>query len=384
MKIKTIEEAKEYFAGIVTSQLDRSKTLGKKEWIDYKKLAPIKIGLIAGDGIGPSIMNEAEKILKFLLVEEEKENKIEFNIIDGLTIENRVKAMKAVPDDVLKKIKECQITLKGPTTTPKKGDSWPNIESDNVLLRKELDLFANIRPIKIPKENINWIFFRENTEGAYALGNKGIEIEDIALDFKVTTNKGSERILELAFNYAKENKINEVIVVTKSNIIKATDGKFLNIAEKISEKYQGIKLDHWFVDIFSAKLLDRKRRTSFRVIVLPNLYGDIITDEAAELQGGVGTAGSANIGKQYAMFEAIHGSALRMVEEGRAKYSNPMSLFRAIVMLLNHIGYIEKANKLEEILDESIKEEKNIITGREDGATSSQFTDNILEKLSKK
>jgi len=190
--------------------------------------------------------------------------------------------------------------------------------------------------------------------------------------------------LELAFNYAKENKINEVIVVTKSNIIKATDGKFLNIAEKISEKYQGIKLDHWFVDIFSAKLLDRKRRTSFRVIVLPNLYGDIITDEAAELQGGVGTAGSANIGKQYAMFEAIHGSALRMVEEGRAKYSNPMSLFRAIVMLLNHIGYIEKANKLEEILDESIKEEKNIITGREDGATSSQFTDNILEKLSKK
>jgi isocitrate dehydrogenase (NAD+) len=382
MKNKSIKKAKEYFAKIVEEQLNRIKFLEQEKWINYKELKPIKIGLIAGDGIGPYIVNEAKRVLKFLLKREEGNNKIQFKDINGLTIENRAKVIKAIPLNVLKEIKKCHAILKGPTTTPKKGDKWPNIESANVALRKELDLFANIRPVKIPKKSINWIFFRENTEGAYALGNKGIDITDeLAVDFKITTNQGSERIIKMAFDYAKKNRINRVTVVTKANIIKTTDGKFLNIAENIAKNYKGIELDNWFVDIFSAKLLDSKRRKEFKVMVLPNLYGDIITDEAAEIQGGVGTAGSANIGKKYAMFEAIHGSALRMVKEGRAKYSNPSSILRASVMLLQHIGFINQANKLDKAIDFCEKNRKIIITGRANGATCSEFTNCILEKI---
>ncbi len=384
MKNKNIEKAKEHFVKIIEEQLSRVKSLEKGEWIDYKKIKPIRIGLIAGDGIGPYIVKEAERVLKFLLKKEEENGKIQFSNIKGLTIENRVKHKKAIPAKVLEEIKKCHAFLKGPTTTPKKGDQWLNIESANVALRKELDLFANIRPIKILRKGIDWTFFRENTEGAYALGNKGIDItDDLAIDFKITTTQGSERIIKLAFDYAKKNKINKVTVVTKANIIKATDGKFLTVAEGIAKKYVGIKLDNWFIDIFSAKLLDLKRRKEFKVVVLPNLYGDIITDEAAEIQGGVGTAGSANIGRKYAMFEAIHGSALRMVEEGRAKYSNPLSILRAAVMLLQHIGFIDQANKLDKAINSCTKNKKLIITGRSNGATCSELTNCILEKIKK-
>ena len=377
-----IEQAKEHFVKIMNEQLDRISSLEKEEWIEYENLKPIKIGFVAGDGIGPYIMDEARKILSFLLKDEIENNEVEFIDINGLTIENRAKVMQAVPTDVLSEIKKCHVILKGPTTTPMKGDKWPNIESANVALRKELDLFANIRPVKVPEKNIDWIFFRENTEGAYALGSQGINVsEDLAIDFTVTTTQGSERIVKLAFEYAKKNNKNKVTVVTKANVIKTTDGKFLSVAEKVAKDYEGIELDHWFVDILSAKLLDEKRREQFGVMVLPNLYGDIITDEAAELQGGVGTAGSANIGKRYAMFEAIHGSALRMVEEGRAKYSNSLSVLRASAMLLQHIGFIDKSNMLDKALDRSIKENKVIITGRDDGATSSEFSDYVLDIL---
>jgi len=383
MKNENIRKAKEYFAKIVEEQLNRVKSLKEEEeWIDYKKLKPIKIGLIAGDGIGSCIVSETRRVLKFLLKEEEINGKIQFKDIDGLTIENRVKAMKAIPLNVLKEIKKCHVILKGPTTTPKKGDQWPNIESANVALRKELDLFANFRPIKIHQKGIDWTFFRENTEGAYALGNKGINItDDLAIDFKITTTQGSERIIKLAFDYAKKNKIDKITVVTKANIIKTTDGKFLNIAENIAKKYDRIELDHWFIDIFSAKLLDPKRRKEFKIIVLPNLYGDIVTDEAAEIQGGVGTAGSANIGRKYAMFEAIHGSALRMVKEGRVKYSNPSSTLRAAAMLLRHIGFINQANKLNRAIDICTNERKIVITGRSNGATCSEFADCVLENI---
>jgi len=382
MKNKNIRKAKEHFAKIVEEQLNRIKSLEEEKWIDYKKLKPIKIGFVAGDGIGPYIAKEAKRVLKFLLKKEEENGDIQFRDIDGLTIENRVKAMKAIPLNVLKEIKKCHVILKGPTTTPKKGDQWPNIESANVALRKELDLFANFRPVKIRQKGINWVFFRENTEGAYALGNKGIDItDDLAIDFKITTTQGSERIIRLAFDYAKKNKIDKVTVVTKANIIKATDGKFLSIAENMAKKYTGIELDHWFVDIFSAKLLDPKRRREFKVVVLPNLYGDIITDEAAEMQGGVGTAGSANIGRKYAMFEAIHGSALRMVKERRIKYSNPSSILRAAAMLLQHIGFINQANKLNKAIDICENNKKIVITGRSNGTTCSKFTNCILEKI---
>jgi len=381
---EAVERAKEHFGKLVEEQLQRVERMKSGEgWIDYSTLKPIIIGVVGGDGIGPYICQHAHKILEFMLSEEVKNGKIEFRVIEGLTIENRAKAGKAIPDDVLEEIKKCHVILKGPTTTPKKGDPWPNIESANVFMRRALDLFANVRPVRVPEQGIDWVFFRENTEGAYMLGSKGINItDDVAFDFKVITTPGAERIIRLAFDYAKKNKINKVTVVTKANVVKTTDGKFLNVAEKIAKEYPEVEWDDWFIDIMTAKLIDPARRSQFRVIVLPNLYGDICTDEAAQIQGGVGTAGSANIGKRYAMFEAIHGSAPRMVQEGRAKYADPSSIIKAAAMLLNHIGYPEKSKKLEMALDICSQYERKIrITGRSDGATGEEFAKYIMETL---
>ncbi|MBQ2755845.1 MAG: isocitrate/isopropylmalate dehydrogenase family protein, partial [Oscillospiraceae bacterium] len=306
-----------------------------------------------------------------------------FKMIDGLTIENRVAANKAIPDDVLAEIKSCHVILKGPTTTPKAGDPWPNIESANVAMRKELDLFANVRPVKVPDQGIDWTFFRENTEGAYTLGSCGVDVDDeLSFDFTVTTTEGTERIARLAYEFAKNNGKDMVSIVTKANIIKKTDGKFLKICQRIGEEYPEINTNDWFIDIMTAKLIDEKRRKDFKVFILPNLYGDIITDEAAEFQGGVGTAGSANIGKRYAMFEAIHGSAPRMMSEGRGCYADPCSMLRATVLLLSHIGKIEQSKKLERALDICMFEEKKLtVTGRDTGCTCEAFGNYVMETI---
>jgi isocitrate dehydrogenase (NAD+) len=336
-----------------------------------------------GDGIGPIISQETQRILEFVLEDEVKTGKIEFRTIDGLTIENRAEHLAAIPEDVLEELKACHVILKAPTTTPEKGDEWPNIESANVAMRRYLDLFANVRPVKVPKEGIDWVFFRENTEGAYVLGSKGILVtEDLAFDFKVITKQGAERIIRMAFEYAKNNNIDKVTVVTKANVVKTTDGLFLDTATRIGKEYPGIDWEGWYIDIMTAKLVDPKRRTQFRVMVLPNLYGDILTDEAAEFQGGVGTAGSANIGKRYAMFEAIHGSAPRMMREGRGKYADPSSLIRAAAMMLRHIGFGERAEKLEMALDICGQYEKRIaITGRADGCTAEELGEYLMETM---
>ena len=381
---KEIEAAKEHFGKLLEEQLERVELMKQAEdWLDYAKVKPIVIGIVGGDGIGPFITKEAQRVLEFLLKKEVATGKVQLKVIKGLTIENRAKVMKTIPDDVLAEIKTCHVLLKGPTYTPKKGDKWPNIESANVAMRRILDLFANVRPVKVPEEGIDWIFFRENTEGAYVLGGKGVNItKDLAVDFKVTTTQGSERIAEMAFDYAKKNNINKVTVVTKANVVKTTDGKFLSVAEQVAKRYPSVEWDDWFVDIMTAKLVDPKRRTQFKVVLLPNLYGDIITDEAAEFQGGVGTAGSANIGKRYAMFEAIHGSAPRMVEEGRAEYADPASILRATVMLLKHIGFLAEAKKLEMALDVCGQYEKKVsTTGRSDGATGAEFADYLMRTI---
>ena len=379
-----IEEAKTHFENLVKEQLERVEVMKKAgDWVDYTTLKPIIIGLVGGDGIGPFITKHAQAILEFLLKEELENGSVELRIIEGLTIENRAKVMKAIPDDVLVELKKCHVLLKGPTTTPRKGDKWPNIESANVTMRRELDLFANVRPVKVPEKNIDWMFFRENTEGAYVLGSRGINIsEDLSIDFKVITKQGSDRIIRLAFEYAKKNNINRVTVVTKANVVKATDGRFLAMAGEIAKEYPEVEWDDWYIDIMTAKLIDPARQSQFRVFVAPNLYGDIITDEAAQIQGGVGTAGSANIGKQYSMFEAIHGSAPRMLDEGRAQFADPSSIIKAAALLLNHIGYIEKAKRLEMALDIcSTIEKKIVITGRDNGATGEEFARYIMDTL---
>lgn len=379
-----IEKSKEHFAKIVIEQLERiEKMKASEEWTDYSKLGTIRIGIVGGDGIGPYICGHARTVLETMLKDEIASGKVELVTIEGLTIENRVKVLKAIPDDVLDQLKTCHVVLKGPTTTPKKGDQWPNIESANVAMRRELDLFANVRPVRVPEQGVDWIFFRENTEGSYVLGSRGINVNDeLAIDFCVATKQGTDRIIKLAFEHAKKNGIKNVTAITKANVIKATDGKFLATMERIAKNYPGITWDDWFIDIMTAKLIDPYRRKDFRVMVLPNLYGDILTDEAAQIQGGVGTAGSANIGKQYAMFEAIHGSAPRMVEEGRGHYADPSSIIKGASMLLNHIGFVEKAVKLEMALDVCCQYEKRIkMTGRSDGATGEQFSKYLLETL---
>lgn len=379
-----ISGAVKAFEALLKAQLERNDRIkATKDFTDYAKLDKIVIGVCGGDGIGPVITAESARVLKYMLADEVKSGKIEFRNIDGLTIENRIAHMQAIPDDVLAELKECDVILKGPTTTPQAGDGLPNIESANVAMRKALDLFANVRPVRIPDEGIDWTFFRENTEGAYAVGSCGINVTDeLALDFVVTTTEGTERIARLAYNYARANKKDRVSIIQKANVIKTTDGKFLNICRRIGEEYPEITTDEWYIDITTAKLIDPKRRKDFKVFVLPNLYGDIITDEAAEFQGGVGTAGSANIGKKYAMFEAIHGSAPRMVKEGRAQYADPCSMLRASAMLLSHIGYTDKSEKLDKALDICMQTEKKlVITGRSDGCTCEEFGDYVMQTL---
>ncbi|MBQ7370037.1 MAG: isocitrate/isopropylmalate dehydrogenase family protein [Clostridia bacterium] len=383
---KNLELACEKFRKILEEQLVRVENMKSQgDFVDYKSLDVLKIGVCGGDGIGPVITSQARRVLEFILADLVKAGKVEFVDIEGLTIENRIAKGKAIPDDVMDALKACHIILKGPTTTPQKGSGMPNIESANVAMRKALDLFANIRPVKVPEEGINWTIFRENTEGGYAVGSSGFNVtDDLAVDFTITTKQGSDRIARLAYDYARKNGLNRVSLVTKANVIKTTDGNFLEDCHKVADLYPEIVTDEWYADIMTAKLVDPKRRKDFKVLLLPNLYGDIISDEAAEFQGGVGTAGCANIGKKYAMFEAIHGSAPRMVTEGRAKYADPCSMLRACVMLLSHIGLQDRADKLERALDIcSFEEKKYVITGRATGATCAEFGDYVMTTLQK-
>ena len=375
-----IEAAVAQFRTLLNEQLAREDRMEQGEPSkDFQKMEKIVIGIAAGDGIGPIITEETVTVLEYLLKDEIKKGRIELRRIEGLTIENRLEKGQAVPDDTLAAIKACDVLLKGPTTTPKGG----TMESANVTLRRELDLYANVRPVTIPEEGIDWIFYRENTEGEYVLGSRGVEIPNkLCMDFKVTTKAGTQRICRAAFDYAKRNGKTEVAIVTKANIMKKTDGSFSAIAHEVAADYPEIHAEDWYIDIMTANLVNPAIRSKFQVFVLPNLYGDIITDEAAQLQGGVGTAGSANIGDRYAMFEAIHGTAPRMLEEGLGDYANPQSLMRAAEMMLRHISLTDAADRLKKALDICTETEKRVvITGDRDGATGKEFTSYLLEKL---
>lgn len=367
-----INEACGAFCRLLKEQLERIDSM-KSEKVDLQKKEKIVIGLIDGDGIGPIIMAQAKRVLKMLLRDEAERGSVVFKDIDGLTIENRLKCNSSVPPDVLCQIKECDVILKGPTTTPHGG----SLESANVSLRRELDLFANLRPVAIPSEGIEWVFFRENTEGEYVLGSRGVELPGLAVDFKVTTDLGTERIARAAFEYARNNQKNRVSIVTKANIMKKTDGKFTDICHRVASEYPEISVDDWYIDIMTANLVNPSVRNQFQVVLLPNLYGDIITDEAAQLQGGVGTAGSANIGDRYAMFEAIHGSAPRMLDEGLGEYASPESILRAVVMLLRHICRFFAADRLERALNSCTV----AVDGTRKGNTCEEYGDSIINAL---
>ena len=375
-----IQRAIDDFETLLREQMDRVDRMKDGGYFPYCDINKgVTIGLIGGDGIGPVIMRESERLLRKLLADEIESGKVTLKVIDGLTIENRSALGKSVPDDVLAEIKSCDVLLKGPTTTPKGG----SMESANVTLRRELDLFANVRPVSVPDEGIDWTFFRENTEGEYVLGSRGIEIpRRMTMDFKVTTEPGTRRIARAAFDFARANGKTKVAIVTKANIMKKTDGSFSRICHEIATEYPEIEAEDWYIDIMAANLVNRDIRNQFQVFVLPNLYGDIITDEAAQIQGGVGTAGSANLGSKYAMFEAIHGSAPRMVEEGLAEYANPSSIFKATEMMIRQLGFAEKADRLADALYVcGEKEKKIVVTGTRDGARCSEYADYVMSKL---
>ena len=372
------EDALNHFKALLDAQIARAERIRNAAPAKrYGADTPVTVGLVPGDGIGPVIMDETKRVIDVLLKDELEAGTIALRPIDGLTIERRLELGQSVPEDVLTAVKACDVLLKGPTTTPSGGEL---LESANVALRRELDLFANVRPVSVPEQGIDWMFFRENTEGEYAIGGKGIEIPGLlTMDFKVTTVAGTKRIARAAFEYARKNGKTHVAIVTKSNIMKKTDGMFSILCREVAAEYPEIQADEYFIDIMSANLLKPAMRSQLQVFVMPNLYGDILTDEAAQIQGGVGTAGSANTGDRYAMFEAIHGSAPRMIARGMGDYANPESILRAAVMLLRHIGMPEKADKLDAAIDLTAKTVP--ITGTKEGNTCQGFGDALIQNL---
>ena len=281
---KYIEAAVEQFRTLLNEQIARERKMEQdKRYTDYKKLDKIIIGICGGDGIGPIISAESERLLQFILKDEIAAGKIELRTIEGLTIENRIAHNQAIPDDVLAEIKACNVILKAPTTTLKGG----TLESANVAMRRELDLYANVRPVAVPELGIDWTFFRENTEGEYVLGSRGVEIPDtLAFDFKVTTNEGTKRIARAAFEYAKNNGKTNVAIVTKANIMKKTDGKFSELCHEVAKDYPGITAEDWYIDIMTANLVNERVRSNFQVILLPNLYRRGSADTGRRRHGG--------------------------------------------------------------------------------------------------
>ena len=367
-----INQACDAFRKILEEQQARVANMNTDK-TDFSTKKVVTIGVVDGDGIGPLITKQATRVLEKLLADEISAGTVVLKYIEGLTIENRMACNQPIPSSVLAEIKTCDVILKGPTTTPHGG----TMESANVTMRRELDLYANCRPVSIPEKNIDWMFFRENTEGEYVLGSRGVELPGMAVDFKVTTDAGTKRIARAAFEYAKNNGKTHLSVVTKANIMKKTDGKFTAICHEIAKDYPDITVEDYYIDIMTANLLKEPLREKFQVILLPNLYGDIITDEAAQLQGGVGTAGSANIGDRYAMFEAIHGSAPRMIERGMGEYANPASIIKAAAMLLRHICRPDAARRIEEAMDACTVE----VFSDGSAATAAEYTDALLELL---
>ena len=375
-----IDQAAEHFRTLLAQQLQRQERMAQGSPAkDFAHMDHIVIGLIPGDGIGPIIMAQARRVLEKLLADEITHGRVELRDIQGLTIENRTAQGKAIPEDVLAAMKACDVLLKGPTETPKGG----TLESANVAMRRELDLYANVRPVSVPELGIDWAFFRENTEGEYALGSRGIEVPGmLSMDFKVTTDAGTRRIAKAAFDFARANGKTNVAIVTKANIMKKTDGMFTRICHEVAADYPEITADDWYIDIMTANLVNPEIRSKFQVFVLPNLYGDIITDEAAQIQGGVGTAGSANTGSRYAMFEAVHGTAPRLIADGEGDYANPASILKAAELLLRHIAMAGKADKLAAAMHLCTETERRVVmTGHRDGASCAEFGDYLLEKL---
>ena len=384
---ENIEEAKRKFAELIEGEAARISAMeDAEEPVDFTKLDKIIVGIMPGDGTGTILTPLALKVMQELVGEEIASGKIEIRTIEGMTIENRIEKMESLPEECLEEIKKCHVLLKGPMVTPRAGDEMPNLVSANSLLRRSLDLYAAVRPIDIPEKNIHWTFFRENIEGEYIWGNKGIQVdEDLAIDFKVATKQECERLAKAAFEFARKNGRKNVTIVTKANIVKLVDGNFIKAVRKVGEQYPDIEIQERLVDAMAAKMMDPSFNKGIEVVILPNLYGDIVTDAAAEYQGGIGTASSSNIGDRYALFEAIHGTGPALFEIGREHYANPCSLIRAMGQMLAHIGFTDRNELLEKALSITNGPDASMFVNSydENSATAEEFTDYIIDTIKK-
>lgn len=327
------------------------------------------IMLIEGDGIGPEISNSVVKIIDAAGLKLNYDRQTAG--ADVIETEGT-----PLPQRVLDSIKRNKIALKAPVTTP----IGKGFRSVNVQLRKELDLFANLRPCKnLPGiqtrfENVDIVVVRENTEDLYAGIERQVD-ENTAESIKIITRCASERIAKFAFEYALKNGRNEVCVVTKANIMKLSDGLFLNTFRDIASNYPQVKTREILVDNLCMQLVQNP--SQFDVLVLPNLYGDIVSDLCAGLIGGLGVAQGANIGKDYAVFEPVHGSAPDIKGQNKA---NPTALLLSAVEMLRFIDENIYADKIEHALFKTLEQGKctNDLGG---SLTTTQFTDAIIENL---
>ena len=330
-----------------------------------------KVTLIPGDGIGYEISESLVEIFKVAKVP------VEFETENAGT-DVYEKTGELIPESLYESVEKNKIAIKGPITTP----IGKGFRSINVYLRKKYDLYTNFRPsrnlpgIETRYKNIELAIFRENTEGIY-IGEEKFEDEEktSAIAIKRITRKGSERIIKSAFEYAKNNKISKVTVVHKANILKYTDGMFLEIAREVAKNYEGIDLEELIIDNMCMQLVTNPER--FKVIVTMNLYGDILSDLVAGLVGGLGVAPGANIGDDIAIFEAVHGSAPDIAGQNKA---NPLALLLSSLEMLKYLNLNDFAQKIENAILKTL--ESDCKTGDLGGnATTTEFTKKIIENL---
>ncbi|MCG8540410.1 MAG: isocitrate/isopropylmalate dehydrogenase family protein [Clostridia bacterium] len=331
------------------------------------------ITLIPGDGIGPEVINSAKKVIEATGIN------VKWDIVNAGEDVYRQRGV-LVPHEVYTSIEKNRVVLKGPITTP----IGCGFRSINVLLRKKYELFANVRPVKkmmgvdTPFEDVDLVIFRENTEGLYS-GIERNKDNDGAEAIKIITKKASLRIIEAAFKYAKENNRKKVALVHKANIMKLTDGLFLNCAREVSKNYPDIELQEVIVDNMCMQLV--MNPSKYEVIVTTNLYGDILSDLCAGLVGGLGLVPGGNIGKEMAVFEAVHGSAPDIAGKDLA---NPIAVILSGAMMLKYLGEIGKANLIIDAVEKTIKEGKYVTKDLGGSSSTTDMTDAIIENFTLK
>ncbi len=339
-----------------------------------------KVTFAKGDGIGPEIMDATLKILKSAGARIEWE---EIQVGEKVYLSGNTSGINPSAWDSIRKNK---IFLKAPITTPQGG----GYKSLNVTMRKTLGLYANVRPcnsfhpfVKTKHPEMDVVVIRENEEDLYA-GIEHQQTDEVVQCLKLITRPGCEKIIRYAFEYAKLYDRKKVSCFTKDNIMKHTDGLFHKVFKEISEEYPDIKADNWIIDIGAARLADTPEL--FDVVVMPNLYGDVVSDITAQISGSVGLAGSSNIGATCAMFEAIHGSAPDIAGQNVA---NPSGLLRGAVMMLNHIGQQDIAEKINNAWACTIEEGIHTADIHKEKVSqelvgTQEFAEHVIKRLGKK